>query len=424
MFNWAPLDKPRLAVQSEAWKCPSQFLVLRCGRGSGKTELARRRIARYMISKTKHGQPGVYAYCLPTIAQARKVAWEPIKALFPKEVVAKCLESTMTIETVFGNTLYLFGMDERARAEGLQYDGVVVDEASDQPLGVVDKTFMPALTARNGWLWLIGVPKRKGKGAADYKKFCDMGEKGEDGWKTLSWSTAAIVSAETIKRLSKTLDAKDAEEQYGGTWTSMSGGIFHAFGSHNISDRAVYDETSPIIVGSDFNVDPMCWVLSHRYGGSLITFDEIFLRDTNTPATLDHLYAKYGSHKAGWSFFGDASGRARKTSASLSDYAHIFNDVRFSPKEVNYALSNPLIVDRFAATNRLLKNAAGEVNWLINPKCEHLINDLSVRSYKSGTMEPDDGKDIGHITDAAGYPIYALWPVDFDSPVSLQIGTC
>lgn len=241
----------------------------------------------------------------------------------------------------------------------------------------------------------------------------------------LSWATSEIISKDTLQQLSKTLDVKDAQEQYGGTWAAMSGGIFHAFGPHNISELVAYDPASAIIVGSDFNVDPMCWVLSHRYGSTLHTFDEIFLRDTNTVATLDHLYSKYGMHKSGWAFFGDASGRARKTSASLSDYAHIFNDRRFTPKEVNYPLSNPLIVDRFASTNRLLRNAAGEVNWLIHPNCEKLINDLEVRTYKTGTMEPDDGRDIGHITDAAGYPIHSMFPVDFDLMLDhVQVGTC
>ena len=42
----------------------------------------------------------------------------------------------------------------------------------------------------------------------------------------------------------------------------------------------------------------------------------------------------------------------------------------------------------------------------------HLIDDLGNRHYKPGRSEPNDQGDLGHMTDALGYLIYRVWPVE------------
>ena len=143
----------------------------------------------------------------------------------------------------------------------------------------------------------------------------------------------------------------------------------------------------------------------------IFIFDELFLRNTNTRQTLDVLWKRYGSHQNGWVFYGDATGKARKTSASFSDFAQIRNDKRFLGRQVRYPAKNPLVVDRFAACNALFRNASGDIICYIHPKCNNLARDLEDRVYKEGTREPDDYADIGHMTDALGYIIYRRFPI-------------
>ena len=173
-----------------------------------------------------------------------------------------------------------------------------------------------------------------------------------------------------------------------------------------------------IVVGSDFNVNPMCWILSHKIGNgdtaTLDVFDELVIRNTNTEKTLELLAKRYGQHRAGWLFCGDATGRSRKTSASESDYVQIRNDDRFVDRRVSYPKSNPSVVNRFAACNALLKNAAGVRRCRINPKCKRLIDDLTDRAWKEGTREPDDYADMGHASDAFGYIVTRLFPIRVD----------
>jgi hypothetical protein len=79
---------------------------------------------------------------------------------------------------------------------------------------------------------------------------------------------------------------------------------------------------------------------------------------------------------------------------------------------VKYPKVNPGRHDRFAACNRLFRNALGERHAFINPRCRHLIWDLSNRAYGEDGREPNDSHpDMGHASDSWGYPAHYLHPV-------------
>lgn len=406
--SWTKL-RPH-AVQSALWRTTKRYAAVPAGRGSGKTELARRRVVRMLPLKKPWSDP-LYFYALPTFGQARRVAWKPLLKLIPKEWIKDVNKSDMVIETVFGSSLYILGLDKPHRAEGVQWDGGVIDESSDQRPGVFETTFLPAFSHRNAWCWRIGVPKRSGIGAADFRRFYQKGLEGDDEIGAFSWPSEDIVDPAVIEFAKENMDELDYDEQYRANWHKVGGGIFHAFDANANVRPCKYNPNLPICVGSDFNVDPMAWVLSHRYPDRVETFAELYIRNTNTQRTLDRLHKMYPNH-VGWEFYGDATGRARKTSASSSDYAQIRLDDRFKDKRVFYLKSNPPVSDRFASCNAMLRSAKGVNRWFIDPSCMNLIRDLEDRSYKSGSIEPADVGDIGHITDAVGYFIHFRYPIN------------
>lgn len=411
-------------LQSKLYRTRARFPVVWGGRGSGKSEILKRRSIRYLNMQYPHviaaGDIPRFFYGLPVYNQARRVAWEPLKRLIPKdwyEVDGQTFyEANMIIKTRFGTELHVVGLDNPQRIEGNQWCGGVLDESSDQKPGIFDRSVRPALTAFNGWCVRAGVPKRFGIGAEDFKKACELAMSGVDpDVEPYTWASSTVVDAKQLEQIKATTDAMDYLEQYEAQWGSVQGAIYHNFSEHtHVSQAAVYISDLPIVVGSDFNVDPMCWNLNHIIQGKLVTFDELTIRNTNTQATLDILYSKYGSHTAGWKFFGDAAAKARKTSATITDYMHIYNDKRFLHKEVFYFDSNPPIADRFAACNALLMNANGLSRVLINPCCTRLIADLTHRAYKPGTREPNDSGQLGHAADAWGYIISRVWPLQFE----------
>jgi len=398
--------------QCAAYRSKARFVALACGRGSGKTELARRRIVRYLPVVKPWIKP-LYAYVLPIQAQASRVAWKPLKDLVPKSWITKVDESNKIIETRFGSELHVVGADKPERLEGVQWDGVVIDESCDQKDELFRLTIRPALSHRDGWCWRIGVPKRAGRGRNDFKRWFDRGASGElDYHESYTWKSSTVLTASEIIEARQDLGELDFDEQYDASWVSASGVIFYAFSvAGNVRESAVYREDRPIIVGSDFNVDPMAWCLGHIVDDRLEVFDELYVRNTNTLSCLEHLFKRYGQHRNGFWFHGDATSRSRKTSASSSDYVQIANDGRFKDSKLFYPKGNPRRADRFAACNARLRNANGEHRVVVHPRCVNLIADLEARSFKTGSNEPDDVGDVGHITDAFGYIIHRRWPL-------------
>lgn len=418
--------------QRELWKTKIRFPLVPAGRGSGKTDIALKRLVRYLAVK-KPWTPPKYFYAGPTHDQAKRIAWDKLKSLTPSSWIDDISESHLIIKTVFKSQLHIIGLDKPQRIEGDQWDGGIVDENSDIKPGTFRKNILPALTHKLAWCWRIGIPKRQGCGAAEFRENCELANDGKlDESEVFTWPSSDILSEDVLNTVRSHMTDKDFNEQFNAQFETSGGGIFYAFDKEN-KRECKYNPNKRIIVGQDFNVNPMCWVLCHRYDYGLEVFGEVFLRNANTYEALNHLYARYSEHRGGFLFIGDASAKARKTSSTQSDFTIIFNDARFKllKREIIYPQSNPHVEDRFAATNTLFRNANGERRCFVDIiHCPNLVKDIINRSYKESTREVDNSnKEIGHMTDALGYVIFRLYPLrlsmdgnpQFHIPQSLEM---
>ena len=416
---WFPLRYH--PVQNAFYRSKARFRYVAAGRGSGKTEIARRYIVR-MLPVRKPWYDPLYFYALPTYPQAKRIAWRKLCDLIPDHWIEEKNKSELYIKTVFGSALYVLGMDRPIRAEGVQWDGGVLDESCDQKPGTFGLSLLPAMSERNAWCARIGVPKRTGVGAAEFKAAFEKAKRGDDSeGEAFEWPSEDILTRRQIEVARENLTEEDYNEQYRAQWQSVSGTIFYAFSEeHNVLDshdvEVSYRPSERIIVGSDFNVDPMCWVLCHERNGKVFVFAEIVRRNTNTQATLDYLHSMYGSHQGGWAWYGDATGQQRKTAAAVTDYIQIKADRRFQCASIHYPKANPPRADRFASANGMMRNANGEHRLFVSSKCKWLINDLLNRAYKPGTREPDDQGDVGHITDGLTYYLWRRFPLTIPEP--------
>ena len=412
MLEWPQLTYHE--TQAAYWASQKRFNFLPCGRQSGKTELAMRKLVRYLPVKKDWPDPR-YFYAGPTYQQSKKVAWDRLLSLIPPNWIAgEPSLSELSIKTVFGSELFLVGLDKPQRIEGLILDGGVIDESSDIKPGTFDLSILPTLIWRDGWVDFIGVPKRFGIGAVEYRDICKKAARGElPDSAMFAWPSAGIVPEDYLELCGATMDIRDFDEQFNAAWLSVSGEVFHAFDSEYNVRPCVYDSNLPIIVGSDFNVNPMVWILGHLRGDTFEAFDEIWVRNTNTPATMNVLLSRYGNHQGGFQMYGDASARGRHTSAYMTDYNHIAQDARLKKlgRTMHYIRSNPPVADRFATMNARICAGNGARHVFIDSHCEHLILDLETRGYKPGTREADDSGDTGHPTDALGYVLHKKFPL-------------
>ncbi len=419
---WTPF-RPH-EKQVAAWKTPRRFVSLACGRGSGKTELAKRRLVRFLPVRKEHSDPR-YFYGGPTHDQAKRVAWDSLLQLIPDDwILGTPNIAELKIKTVFGSELYVIGLDKPQRIEGVQWDGCVLDESCDLKPGTFDKNVLPALTWRNGWCWRIGVPKRQGPSCKEFKDFHNSAMAGErEDAIGYTWPSSDILPEETLYYAREHMDAKDYNEQMNAVFETASGGVFHSFDRNYNIRPCSYERGRAIIVGSDFNVDPMCWCFGHQIDDHMEWFDELWQRNINTAEALEIVCGRYSTHTAGFEFYGDATGRARKTAASETDYIQIENHegLKKLGRTVHYPRSNPHITDKFAAATAMFCNANNKRRMFIDPRCKHLIDDCEDRAYKPGTREPADVGDIGHMTDAMCYAVYALFPLVYEDVTEYKV---
>ena len=419
----APSIWPRLRyhpVHAQLWKHSGRFAAIVAGRQSGKTELCRRKIV-LQLPLIKEWPDPLYFYILPTHQQARMTVWYKFLQLIPKEWIPRngANKSEMCISTIFGSKLYIVGADKPHRLEGNSADFVMIDESSDQRPGLYSKTIMPMLGMREGRCYRLGVPKKSGIGRIEFRDFFKKGLNLEDNITSFHWKSEEVWTPEEIEVAKSQVTPEEYEEQYNATWMDQGGTVYYNFTPANIRDDIYYDPSCEILVGCDFNVDPMCWVLGHYKDSKLYIFDEIFLRNTNTQAALDYINNKYYQHTAGWRFYGDATSRNKHTSALRTDFLTIKNDARFGQKKVVFPNRNPHVRDRVACVNRAFKTADGVIRAYVSSSCKRLINDLNMVSYIEGTSEIEDyhGTDIGHMVDAYGYIVHTIMPMQVELKV-------
>lgn len=403
---------------------PARLIIACAGRSGGKWIYCGAEFVNRTLDTHPICQYPIYAYCYPTINQARRNVWEKLVRMYRNAgAVQKVNETEMKIKLTNGATVYCMGLESSERLEGNHYCGIAVDEMSDTKPSAITQSVIPALNAYKGWLFLLGIPKRNGIGGPYYRKLCEMAQSGKKaiGGFTTSyhhWTSTEIYTPKEIEAYEDLMDPKTFNEHFLATWENAVGQVYYGFDEvESVFRDERYREDSPLLIGSDFNVNPMSWVVCQGDTEHLDVIDELSIKNTNTQETLDILYSRYGNHPGGFVFYGDAAGRQRHTSAAVSDYIQIFNDKRFAnPKtgnvDIRYLNQNPVIMDRVASVNTLLKAKSGKRRLFVSEKCVELIKDFISIVYKEGDRDLDKADPMRtHMSDALGYLVHKQYPV-------------
>lgn len=411
-------------IQWDLFSSRARFIGCDAGRRSGKTEITKRKFVMETISPVMwNGQSKTYRRYLvggPTQSQTDGLWWQKLISMYPKGYVAS-IDRTHGRFWVKSGTSHISeikvsGLDASERIEGHGIDGALIDESCDVKPDAINISIWPMISETGGFLWRIGIPKRQGVGAASFKQWCEDCLNGNFlGFSSarFTWASADILDPQEIALARATLASRDFREQYEASWESAGGNVYYAFDQRVNVTQCKYDPTKPIIISQDFNIDPMTMVIVQDFGTHMNVIDEIFLHNSNTPEIMNVAAGKMQAlgHQAGYRMCGDWNSKKKNTvgEASLTDMSLIENDARFSPKAMCY-VTNPPLVNRFASTNAMLKDANGIPHLFIDPKCKYLIKDLDSRYYEPGTSKPADGKYQGHICDAMDYSVWRFHP--------------
>jgi len=383
-------------AQGEVFNSDKRFRLLVAGRRFGKSYLSCIELLRGAINR-----PGeVYFYCAPTYRMAKDIAWKELKRLVPKTWIQAKNETDLRLDLINGSSIELKGTENAMALRGRSLAGVVLDEAAFMERDVWAEVIRPALADKQGWALFISTPD--GTASWFYDMWCFCGEQEWDDWQRWSFTTieGGNVKEEEVEAAKSQLDPRTFRQEFEASFENLTGLVAVSFADENIDKEVADLHMLPLLLGLDFNVDPMAGICAVKHNNTLYVFDEIML--TGGATTWDfteEVVRRYGVDRRIIAC-PDPTGSARKTSGvGVTDH----NILRRSGFTVMSPKSPWKIRDKITAVNTALLDANGERRTLIHPRCKELIKALRTLTYAPNTGLPNKNLGVDHAFDAFGY---------------------
>src|SRR3984885_2273832 len=270
------------------------------------------------------------------------------------------LRAVDEFERLRGTNLAWFGLHEWTypmEGAGLRLEGRLRDPKATRHCGF-------AVWTPKGFDWV-------------YKKFVSHPVEGYEAIQAQPFENRFLLAQvpDFYERLRGSYDDNFFRQEVLGTYLNVRGGlVYHAFDrAMNVREMEV-DMAREVIWALDFNVDPMCSVVAQvERGGAVSVLDEIVLRRATTEQACEEFEKRFGVPRAGVVVYGDASGASMHTTG-YSDYQVIRNYFASRMAKVSYRVpkANPPVRDRVSVVNARLRNARGETQLFVDPKCKEL----------------------------------------------------
>lgn len=235
----------------------------------------------------------------------------------------------------------------------------------------------------------------------------------DDDWKSYHYTfkDSPYLDAEEIERVKLTLDPLKFAREYTASFEDSGSNVFYCFNREEHIDKNLpyFDEREDVHVAIDFNVGIMASVIFAVRGNQIHILDEMQGHpDTETLARA--LTEKFRGHRI--ISYPDPAGRARKSSAAVGR-------TDFSILESNKIITRahtkaPPIIDSVAAVNKKFKNANGDIDMYVHPKCVNTIKSIERTQWvetnpDSATIDKKEGME--HWSDALRYAVEYLFPI-------------
>lgn len=189
--------------QEVYWNCEDLLIANYSGRRTGKSELGKRRLIE-AASKEPFTE---YFYLFPT----QKLATALFDLFLPPGFIGESqilINKSQSFVKVNNSRIHIVGCDKLNKYAGMVLDGVVIDESSDILQDVIERTILPMLVHRNGFLHMIGVLNIYQRGYKEYKKFIRNPDVTKFAWKTRE------ICPRVVEEARKWLSDEDFKEQF------------------------------------------------------------------------------------------------------------------------------------------------------------------------------------------------------------------
>lgn len=346
------------------------------------------------------------------------------------QVFLKKNQSELRVKFINNSQIRFVSGETLQNLRGETLHGVVVDEVRDQHPELWSQVLRPMLTTTKGWAAFVSTPR-------GFDQFYDLfqKEKTDPEWKSFhapSTCNPLFTQDEYDAAKRELPDAVFQQEILAEFRDLHNGSAYLNFSPDNLRSESPFTRNTglaspflPVIVGMDFNLSPMSWIIGQERAGDWYFFDEIYLERSHTQEAAIELAARlkklFQDNAIDMTqtvvLVGDATGKAGQRAAmgrsDLSIVQEILIDAGFKI-ENRTPDSNPMVVDRVNVVNAKLKDATGVPHLFFHPtKCPKAIRDLQRVTWKRGAhaapkLDQTTDPTLTHISDAFGYAVCAL----------------
>jgi len=399
-----------------------RFPVVPAGRRSGKTERAKRFIAKEAMRNAGER----YFIAAPTRDQVKKIYWQDMKLLCLTSLQKKApSETDLIIHMNNGTEIHLIGLDKPERIEGVLWTGGLIDELDDVKDGAWETNIRPALDTYNpsrpdylAWCWLIGVPD----GLRHLYEFSQYAESGKDpDFKVYHWKSSDILPAKTIESAKRQMSAKQFRQEYEATFENSTGRIYEDYDKNNYTDARL-EKHERLMLTCDFNYSPMSSAIAVRRGDDIYILEEIILTSAVAQQTAMEFVERYKYHdNKCMELYGDPAGKAGEKHHQESDFTSMERVLRDAGWSVARRVANSTLSIKAGQNSVRAKiaNAYGERSLFVNPNTAPYVHKaLATGTLKKGSAFLEEENEYQHVGTAVRYMVDILFPV-----VENRVGT-
>ena len=216
-----------------------------------------------------------------------------------------------------------------------------------------------------------------------------------------------------IDKIKTSMDPITFASEYLALFKESGNSVFYCFDRniHVRKDLPDLEEEEDVHIAIDFNVALQCSAVFVIRGGQMHFIDQ-FKGHPDTEELAKAINGRYKNGKRKIYTYPDPSGRSRKTSAPVgrTDFS-ILDSHGLKTLARSKA---PPIVDSVQAVNRLLRDANGNTNMFIHPRCADVIVSMERTRWLDNnpdTAAIDKSESIEHFSDGVRYAVEYLYPV-------------
>jgi phage terminase large subunit len=392
--------------QRQWWHSPAYMKVLVAGYGAGKTLISAKRAIS--VALQNNGSP--YLYISPSYKMAKRTIVPHLNTLLDGRGIAyRHNKSDHEFKLKYkGRTgiIWIGSGDDPSSLKGPNVGAINIDEPFIQDRGVFLQAMArvrdPKAVIRE--LTMTGTPEELNWGF----DICEGDEKGRHDLETIHASTLDnfALPKQYTDSLNSGYDERAIDAYRDGKFVILSDGLVY----RQFSKLNVIDVDTPaggnLLVGMDFNVDPMSAGICHEVGNELHQCDEIIIQNSDTPALCKELLRRYPNHT--FTVYPDSSGKSR-SSKGFTDFSLIKEVLGDRLQSLEYPKKNPYLRDRFNSVNAMMCNSVGERKYFVHPRCKETIADYERTTYPYEDFKRKNPKRT-HASDNIGYLIHRRYP--------------